>query len=283
LTSTAAADMIENKPIKQGIRRVNKILASIYGNKLGQEMLESIVRKCHRYLGIGTGDDVYFSGERYVIEKMKRLNKSPFLIFDVGSHQGEYLEVVLSVMGNDGFSVHCFEPSKHLFPALKEKAGNDSRVVLNNIGLGKKTAQMDLYYSSEDGSGSLTKRKLEHIGVTNWQSERVSIKTLDEYCSENKIDFIHLLKADIEGHKMDLFTGASRMIGRKAVKMITFEFGGCNIDTKTYFQDYFYFFRDMKMDIYRITPSGYLFPLPVYREIDEQFRTTNFVAISNDE
>jgi hypothetical protein len=33
------------------------------------------------------------------------------------------------------------------------------------------------------------------------------------------------------------------------------------------------------MDVYRITPTGYLHPMPEYREIDEQFRTTNFVAI----
>ena len=80
---------------------------------------------------------------------------------------------------------------------------------------------------------------------------------------------------------MDLFEEASQMFRKKAIKIVTFEFCGCNIDTKTYFQDYFYFFRGMKMDLYRITPSGYFYPLPDYREIDEQFRTTNFAAIDN--
>ena len=260
---------------------MNKLLASLYGNKLGQNMLESIVRKCHRYLGIGTGDDVYFSGERYVIKKMKDLNISPFTIFDVGSHRGQYLDVVLSVMKQTDFRIHCFEPSKRLFSSLSERAGNDGRVVVNNIGLGKQTSQMELYYDAEDTGGSLTKRKLDHIGITDWLSETVSISTIDEYCTKNKISFIHLLKADIEGHEMDLFEGASGMFRNKAIKVVTFEFGGCNIDTKTYFRDYFYFFNDLKMDLYRITPSGYLFPLSNYREIDEQFRTSNFAAINN--
>ena len=261
---------------------MNKILAKIYGNKLGQNMLESVVRKCHRYLGIGTGDDVYFSGEKYVIERMKALMTPPFLIFDVGSHRGQYLDVVLSVMGQDDFCVHCFEPSKRLFAGLAKRAGNDRRVIANNLGLGKNTSSMELYYDAEDTGGSLTKRKLDHIGITDWHSETVAITTVDEYCAKNKIDFIHLLKADIEGHEMDLLEGASRMFRNKSIKMVTFEFGGCNIDTKTYFRDYFYFFSDMKMDLYRITPSGYLQPLPEYREIDEQFRTTNFAAIDND-
>jgi FkbM family methyltransferase len=260
---------------------MNKTIANLYGNKLGQNILESLVRKCHRYLGVGTGDDVYFSGEKNVVEIMKEINKPPFMIFDVGSHRGQYLDVVLSVMGRDDFQVHCFEPSQRLFAALEQRAGNDRRVVVNNMGLGKATAQMELYYDTEDTGGSLTKRKLDYMGITDWQSETVSISTVDEYCIKNKIDFIHLLKADIEGHEMDLFEGASRMFENKAVKMATFEFGGCNIDTKTYFRDYFYFFNDMKMDLYRITPSGYLFPLPNYREIDEQFRTTNFTAINN--
>lgn len=260
---------------------MNEAIAKLFGNKPGQNILESIVRKCHRYMGIGTGDDVYFSGEKGAVEKMKEISRPPLVIFDVGSHRGQYLDVVLSIMGNDDFRVHCFEPSPRLFSSLSARAGKDSRVVVNNIGLGKQSSQMELYYDAEDTGGSLTKRKLDHIGITKWLSETVSIDTVDNYCAENRIDFISLLKADIEGHEMDLFSGASRMFQANAIKMVTFEFGGCNIDTKTYFQDYFYFFQSIKMDLYRITPSGYLFPLPSYREIDEQFRTSNFAAINN--
>lgn len=65
-----------------------------------------------------------------------------------------------------------------------------------------------------------------------------------------------------------------------SVKIATFEFGGCNVDTHTYFQDYFYYFKEMNMDLYRITPSGYLFPMKGYSEMEEQFKTTNFAAIN---
>jgi hypothetical protein len=60
--------------------------------------------------------------------------------------------------------------------------------------------------------------------------------------------------------------------------MVMFEFGGCNIDTRTYFQDFFYFFKKHDMSIYRITPSGFFHPIPKYLEELEQFRTTNFLA-----
>ena len=75
--------------------------------------------------------------------------------------------------------------------------------------------------------------------------------------------------------------GAKEMFARKAVDMVTFEFGGCNIDTRSFFQDFWYFFREAKMNLFRITPSGYLYPITSYRETDEQFRTTNFVALAS--
>jgi hypothetical protein len=73
------------------------------------------------------------------------------------------------------------------------------------------------------------------------------------------------------------------MFGDRKIRMVSFEFGGCNIDSRTYFQDFYYFFRDHGMkEIFRITPSGYLVPIHDYREIYEQFRTTNFLVLLGD-
>ena len=65
------------------------------------------------------------------------------------------------------------------------------------------------------------------------------------------------------------------------VDMVSFEFGGCNIDTRTFFKDFWYFFSEIEFSLFRITPSGYLFPLKSYQETYEQFRTMNFVALAN--
>ena len=36
----------------------------------------------------------------------------------------------------------------------------------------------------------------------------MDIDTIDNYCAENSIDHIHLLKIDIEGHELDVLSGA---------------------------------------------------------------------------
>jgi len=157
----------------------------------------------------------------------------------------------------------------------------DQRIKLNNIGLGKEKGEALLYFDSAgSGLASLTRRKLEHFGIDFNKSEKVKIDTVDNYCSENGIRRIHLLKIDVEGHELDVLAGARKMFDEKTINMVTFEFGGCNIDTRTFFRDFWHFFREIDMKIMRITPSGYFYPIESYKEIYEQYRTTNFIAVS---
>jgi hypothetical protein len=66
-----------------------------------------------------------------------------------------------------------------------------------------------------------------------------------------------------------------------AVKLVTFEFGGCNVDTRTFFRDFFEFFKALGMTIYRITPNGHFHPIRRYRETEEQFSTINYVVFKD--
>ena len=258
-----------------------KTLIHLYGNKRGQRFLERIVRKAHLYMGVGSGENVYESGEVGVLHKLKTLKPPPYCIFDVGSNKGQYLDLVLSALVAEDIHIHCFEPSLSVFGALSDRVKDDPRVTLNNIGLGREKGEFDLFFDSKESGGSLSRRQLDSLGISFSNSETVKIDTVDNYCADHGVDYIHLLKVDIEGHEMDLLLGAQNMIEKRAVGMATFEFGGCNIDTRTFFKDFFYFFKENGMDICRITPGGYLHPLPDYREIDEQYRTTNFAAIDN--
>jgi len=88
---------------------------------------------------------------------------------------------------------------------------------------------------------------------------------------------IDIAKLDIEGHELAALQGFGDAI--RATKIIQFEFGGANIDTRTYFQDYWYFFKEHGFDLFRITPFGHQ-AIPAYREADEFFSTTNFLAVN---
>lgn len=106
--------------------------------------------------------------------------------------------------------------------------------------------------------------------------EEIEIKTIDEFCSENEIRHIHFLKLDIEGHEKSALNGASKILSSGCVNFIQFEFGGCNIDSRTYFQDFYYQLKE-DYKIFRIVKDG-LFEIKHYKEIYEIFITTNFLA-----
>jgi len=95
---------------------------------------------------------------------------------------------------------------------------------------------------------------------------------------ERGIARIDLLKIDVEGHELDVLRGSRRALERGIVKLIQFEFGGCNLDTRTTFQDFFYLFRDVGFQVGVVQPTGRLQWLANYDEMLEQYRTTNFVA-----
>ena len=233
-------------------------------------------------MGIGAGGEVLSSGEKAIFRLLKQKKQPPYCIFDVGSNKGQFLQLILENIAADELSIHCFEPGHETFKKLVQSSKEDKRITLNNIGLGKEKGGALLHYDNlGSGLASLTERRLDHFNIEFGKSEKVTIDTIDNYCSEHSIDHIHLLKIDIEGHELDALSGAKRMFATKSIDFVTFEFGGCNIDTQTYFQDFWYFFSEANFALFRITPSGYLNPLKSYREIYEQFRTTNFLAVAN--
>lgn len=231
--------------------------------------------------GIGTGSDVGSSGETAVFTRLNRgidMNRS-LCVFDVGSNKGQYLTIACESLRGFKFTTHSFEPARMTYEQLCVNAGKYSNAVLNNCGLGSEPGELELYYDTTgSGLASLTKRRLDHFGLHMELSEKVRITTIDDYCDAKNIGRIDLLKIDTEGHELDVLHGAKKMFSKSAIDMVTFEFGGCNIDTRTYLQDFFYFFQSQKMRIARITPTGYLCELKSYREVLEQFRTTNFIC-----
>ena len=87
---------------------------------------------------------------------------------------------------------------------------------------------------------------------------------------------IDLVKIDTEGSELDILKGMGPTI--KNIKIIQFEFGSSNIDSKNFFIEFYIFFTKNNFDIYRITPG---IPRKVtYSYFDEVFSTNNYIAVN---
>ncbi|MHC4157722.1 MAG: FkbM family methyltransferase [Planctomycetota bacterium] len=272
--------------IKNCLKRIKntrkKAFYIITGNKIAQKHIARRIRKLQILAGIGSGGSVESSGEKSIFKKLKSLKQDSYCLFDVGANKGDFTKLILDFFNNDHIEVHSFEPSKATFKLLSNNIKSD-KVILNNKGLGRE-AGIFPFYTGFPGSGtaSLTKRKMDCYGVDFDYSEDVSIDTLDDYCLSNDIKEIDLLKIDVEGHELDVLEGSKEMLKRKTIRMISFEFGGCNIDTKIFLRDFYYLFNELGFLLYRITPSGYFYLLGNYSEKLEMFRTTNYIGIRQD-
>lgn len=254
-----------------------KILSQYLKEEHDQEFWDNLYRLSINKMNYGPGGDLNNSGEKNVINRMKELYdpNENLVVFDVGANVGSYTNMVLDCL-DDRVQVHAFEPSLQTFEQLRKNV-TSNQVQLNNFGCSDTTHTMSLY-SDKSGSGmtSVYNRRLDFLGISMKEAEQSKFVRIDDYCHENQIRHIHLLKLDIEGHELSALHGASDMMSSDNIDYIQFEFGGCNIDSRTYFQDFFYLLYD-KYDIYRILQNG-LHKIDHYSTYLEIFITVNYLA-----
>ncbi|MBS1570697.1 MAG: FkbM family methyltransferase [Bacteroidetes bacterium] len=234
-------------------------------------------------MNIGSGWDYENSGELKLAKKIRKKygNGTSLTIFDVGANVGGYSKRLSSIFGETD-KIYSFEPSKATYDLMKKATVDCRNVLPNNIGLSDKEEQLTLYTNS-DGSGLATvyPRVLEHYGdIRMDRTEVVELSTIDSFCASNNIDRIHFLKLDVEGHELKVMKGAEKMLAAKQIDHIQFEFSGCNIDSRTYFRDFYYLLKD-KFRIYRILRNG-IHELWRYMDYYEIYITANYLAVSRE-
>jgi len=203
------------------------------------------------------------------------LGKTPQLAIDIGGNIGEYTAELRKK--NPECEIHLFEPSVTNIGKLTARFIDDKNIKLMPYAVSNISGVATLF-SNESGSGlaSLTKRKLDHFNISFDFKESVNTLRFEEYWNEQlNQQPIDIVKLDIEGHELTALDGFGKAI--QATSVFQFEFGGCNIDSRTYFQDFWYFFKENDFEMYRITPLG-LEKIDKYRESDEFFSTTNYIA-----
>ena len=229
-------------------------------------------------MNYGNGGLIEVSGEKeviaYISNKLKY--KETLVLFDVGANIGDYSRALRAGFPESKSKIYAFEPSQKTFQKLTENVSG-AEIHVFNIGIGSHSGELKLYSNSEgSGLASVYNRKLDHFNITLQYEEIIKISTLDDFCEKNKIERIDFLKLDIEGHELEALNGAKKLLDSKAIQFIQFEFGGCNIDSRTYFQDFFYLLNK-NYTIYRVLQHG-LYEIKNYRETLEIFTTINYLA-----
>jgi FkbM family methyltransferase len=239
-----------------------------------RRILKLIIRASHEAQGLGWGASTIEVETKFAAQFLENARSHNPLVLDVGANLGTW-----SIAFNTRVAsaqIIAFEPSSKTFEGLRRNTDHINQIQIEQLGFSNFSGSSTLYSDApESGFASLSKRRLEHFGIQFSDEEVVQITTLDEYTSKLGV-YPSLIKLDVEGHELNVLAGGEKTLSK--VKVIQFEFGGCNLDTKTSFQDFWYWFTERNFEIYRLTPRG-LWRIANYSEADEIYQTTNYFAV----
>jgi FkbM family methyltransferase len=253
------------------LRRIIVRIALIDSNFLArlERDLRNLSGKGNGFLGL--------TKEIEAIQKMlSNLGITNPTALDIGASDGLFAAEFLEKYPNS--QIYAFEPSSAARKQLIDRFKCQNQVKVVPIALSSADSMQTLHYDRPGSPlASLTKRRLNHFGLETNHSELVKVQTLDNWVEENHVrpDFI---KIDVEGHEYDVLIGGINTL--KTVGLIQFEFGGTHIDTRTFFQDFWYLLNDLGFVLYRYNGSSF-FRIMNYTENDEYFIETNYLAIKS--
>ncbi|HUZ97238.1 MAG TPA: FkbM family methyltransferase, partial [Edaphobacter sp.] len=96
---------------------------------------------------------------------------------------------------------------------------------------------------------------VESFGSSTQHEEDIVLHTVDRYGLQHGIEFIDLVKMDVEGHEVEACKGMIHMLRSGQVGAIQLEYGGCNIDARALLKDIFALFRGFHWSFYKIYPK----------------------------
>ena len=107
-------------------------------------------------MNCGGGQSPYASGEIGALDFVLGIADSsrPFVLFDVGANDGEYLQAALHRIRSD-LRAFSFEPQSASFDTLRVQFESDPRIHLRQVALGSEIGSAELFIGQGESTSSL--------------------------------------------------------------------------------------------------------------------------------
>lgn len=143
------------------------------------------------------------------------------IIIDVGAHIGDTVKLYRNYF--PGYKIFCFEPFSDSCGYLKKRFINDSNITTVERALGSKVETKSLYVSNFSNLNSLQRPNERAWGFADEKSVDVETITLDQFCLENDIKQIDILKLDVQGSELDVLMGSETLLEKGNISLVYVE------------------------------------------------------------
>jgi FkbM family methyltransferase len=253
---------------------VDRIIGVTYGKRRFQRMYRRVHHVALTGMNYGYSDPELNGEHAFLDRVIKQWSDRPAVAYDVGAFHGTWSAAVLARAPTA--IVHAFEPIANSHKQLAANLDGIAQAHHCAIGARTETAEMYAPVGHIGEHASLYDRDLSGMNVAVEAIGSVSVRSLDEFCAEQQIEHIDLLKLDTEGHELSVLEGAQRLLEARAIDTMQFEFGGANIDSRTFLRDIVGVLSPTHK-VYRLLKDG-LEPVRL-DEREEIFTYANYIAL----
>ncbi|MDH4164296.1 MAG: FkbM family methyltransferase [Nitrospirota bacterium] len=251
-----------------------------------REKLRTFALNVFAYLDNNKNADFGTNGEDRFINDLFRyfhgMQVDHLILFDIGANIGNYSRLLAEqcVRHRLPSTIHLFEPTSACFDTLQRSFTDPRQFILNRKAVSDRTGTATIFFDQHQSSlASLHQRDLSTYAIQMDKEERIDAIRLDEYIPGAKIEHIHFIKLDVEGHERAALDGMGGFLRSDFVDFIQFEYGGANLDSCTTLQQLYSRFEKAGFIVAKIMPRG--LDIRAYSPWMDNFQYANYVAISD--
>lgn len=259
------------------LNKLGKTLAVPLSRLLANSKTENLIRLFEAYLAIllGKGAGTGWALQAEVSAAKHFIKTSTPLVFDVGANNGNWSCFIRKEYPKS--KIFLFEPLPACQKIIADMNIPNSELI--PMAVSSENGLTKLYITQASGISSLHERNDSYFADRIFSAIDVQTVMLDSVIENYNLRNIDFVKMDIEGHELEAMKGARKSLEKGIIKALSFEFGSGNINSRTYFRDFWKFLTPLGYKIYRILPSTRLMHIREYYEDCEYFRgVTNYIA-----
>lgn len=194
------------------------------------------------------------------------LKENGLAVMDVGANAGLWTASLLEYFGHYVGEVHMFEPMpgnlKRLHAAMSDGlyGAHVDKLRVNEHGISEQEGTATIHFENEfTGLASIDNvvsvmpasfRKLD-------KAREIRLDTLDAYCERNGVEFIDVLKIDIEGHELSALRGCQRLLREKKIGLVCYECGVHQLGRREFYKDFYELFDSYGYQNWRYRRPGW--------------------------